>query len=702
MRNYRHIFICLFSLTILFTPLAQKGYAAWYGSDIDYQQAVSKIVKRGDISWGDKANNYYRFGSVAVSADGSKILFAGKCEFCDKAEVRPFLVNTDGSDIKDLSGMLPSDITSRWSGWRNMIINDDGSKLFFRAVVETGYYDDEYLYVYDVAQNTTKLAVAMDDGFSPFSSAWRFRINENGERLYMDKYDAGWDEALKKRKKGFFYAQTGGAREWYFDIADLPCQSQCSNMNLLNMLGVSAQNDRVFFQWNSDYDKSDGSNQHTGLYYTDLAGNATRITDEHYTIYEGDWRGISDTKGNTVTYRFIHQYDTHRTPQKLAVVDVASKSSKEVAWTNGLNGFDAHLSRSGRYVLVNGEYGDKGAYYQTLLDLESDKSRDTWSYYMMSRWGNTSNITKDDRYYFYSIDETDANSGLYRIDTRTTGDDKAPYVHFIEFSAPALLDQDGVTIAAQVKISDPQGNDNIDRVTLLPLIEGQEKPSWAMGRVPLSFPSGDPGSTRLYDDGTHGDATANDGIYTFDSIATRKGDRDSDGWNTWYQHYELPSDLGIRIVIMDKDNNYTIADSTLRITDNPEDIADNPSNNDDDCAKISDNLDISIPCAVYKSPFTSMFLWLDFEYKGTDDLGFHIWKLGDFGEIKSYESEQARQLNDKESYCSTISDTLSVSVPCAVYTSPFGSMSLWLDFECAGQDMAGDAVWRLKDVEEIK
>lgn len=94
-----------------------------------------------------------------------------------------------------------------------------------------------------------------------------------------------------------------------------------------------------------------------------------------------------------------------------------------------------------------------------------------------------------------------------------------------------------------------------------------------MARKPLAFPSGDPGSTRLYDDGTHGDAVSGDGVYTFDSIATRKGNRVGNGvYNTWYQHYTLPADVGIRVVVKDQDNNYTIADSTLRVTDDPQEI----------------------------------------------------------------------------------------------------------------------------------
>jgi len=180
-------------------------------------------------------------------------------------------------------------------------------------------------------------------------------------------------------------------------------------------------------------------------------------------------------------------------------------------------------------------------------------------------------ITENDRYYFYSLDDhnlSEAHAGVYRIDMKSTGDAKAPYVQGIEFSAPALLDQDGVTIAVQVKINDSQGIGNIDWVILRPLVEGQEAPAWPMARGPLAFPTGDPGSTYLYDDGTHGDVTAGDGIFSFDSIATRKGDRDGeDAFNTWYQHYPLPAEVGIRIIVKDEDNNYALADAVLTICD---------------------------------------------------------------------------------------------------------------------------------------
>lgn len=561
----RYSIILFFSIFILLSTSVLPVHSEWYTSTIDYQQAITRILKRGDISWGNKADNYYVFGDVIASADGSKILFTGKCEFCDSAEVRPFLANPDGSGLQDISGMLPSDITNRWSAWRNLLINDDASKVFFGAAVETGYYDESYLYVYDVASSSRTLAVNQEFGSfaSNWYSNWYFRINENGTRVYLDEYDAGSEE-------GLFYAETEGSEVWFFDVYDLSCASQYGgNLNRFHLMGVSSENDLAFISWNSDCDQTDDSNQHTGIWYTGLTGIPTLITDEHRWISEGDQRGICDRDGTRMIYRYKH---TTGDPYTLAVVSVADKTETIVGWASGFNGFSSHMSRSGRYILVDGQYGDHGTYYQTMIDLTTGKSRDTWSsYFPRSGYYSTSNITEDDRYYFHSIDgypNTEETVGLYKIDMSSTGDENAPYVQSIQFNAPALPDQDGVAIGVQVAITDPQGIGTLAWVRLLPLVEGQEYPSWYMGREPLAFPSGDPGSTALYDDGTHGDVLAGDGIYSFDSIATRKTIREGEyASNTWYQHYTLPSPVGIRIIAKDEDNNYVIADTELMISD---------------------------------------------------------------------------------------------------------------------------------------
>lgn len=557
--------VVLLLACFLLASLAAVAQSAWYKAPILHQQAVTKLLKRGDIVWGDLDYDDYNFGNVLVSGDGTRLLFTGNCYWCVPSEVRPFLIDPDGSDLQDISGMLPADITNRWSAWRNLVINDDASKIFYRAFVETGYYDDQRIFVYDIASTGLSLALNQQN-IGSLDTGWRFRTDEKGETVYLDKLNAGYDPALKKNRKGLFYNPTGGTKNWFLDVDDLPCESECGNLNMMKVLGFSVRNDRAFFRWNSDYRRGDGL-YHEGLWFSGLDGNPVLLGEEHFSIRDGDPRGISNTDGTSILYAYRHLKGD---PLNLAVVSVPSGEETVVGWTSGLNGFEPHLTRSGRYALVKGEYGDYGTYYQTMIDLQTGTSRDTWSYYLPTQWGSTSNITSDDRFYFHTIDgwpNSEGDVGLYRIDMKTTGDDQAPFVKAIAFNAPALVDADSATIGIRVVVSDPQGQDNIEWVRLTPLVDGQEEPSWAMGREPLAFPVGDPGSVLLRDDGTQGDETAGDGIYAFSQIATRKGDRQEGGFNAWFQHFTLPAPVGIRIIVKDADNNYAIADAELTIAD---------------------------------------------------------------------------------------------------------------------------------------
>ena len=131
----KSILIGLITFGCSFSFLTHSAHSAWYPSGIEYQQAITKILKRGDINWGSNPDNYYNFGNVLVSADGSKVFFTGGCEFCSPAENRPFLVNPDGSGIQYFSSMLPSDIINRTWAWTNLAINETMPPKYFFALL---------------------------------------------------------------------------------------------------------------------------------------------------------------------------------------------------------------------------------------------------------------------------------------------------------------------------------------------------------------------------------------------------------------------------------------------------------------------------------------------------------------------------------------------------------------------------------------
>jgi hypothetical protein len=535
-----------------------------YPAPILYKQANTLILDKEDIKgWpaDDPNSDYRQFTGVTVSADGSKVLFSACADYTAiGTDCRPFVVDPDGTGLLDASAVFPPDIKSRSWGWGNMRINDDGSRFFVMAHrYESGVIDERQVYYYDIPGGTAGRAET--DGFAPPEAADWFNINSTGSRFYHGKYDNGPAE-------GFWYTDFGGSKNLIFDVSTLPCDAGtqlCDHLNLAAFLGSSAQGDRTFFSWMSYYLSNGSPDNRSAMWFSDLSGNTQKLTgDDHSWVWSGDWRGVSNSDGTWALYARRHASGD---PYQLYVVDVATGGEELVTWTSRTSTPASFMTRSGRYVFVAGESGDAGVHYHTLIDLVSGGERDSWSYHLPTS-GNVSNITADDRYYY--VTTTQLGSSLYRVDTAPEASadfSQAPNIEAIRFSCPYLLHDESGRVAVSVKVTDSQGAANIESVLLTAIVEGRESPPWPMGRGPLAFPSGDPGSTWLYDDGTHGDETPGDGVFSFDAIATRKGDYE--GFNTWYSHFSLPHNVGIRIVAKDKDSNYTIADTELTITDQP-------------------------------------------------------------------------------------------------------------------------------------
>lgn len=568
--KHHKIYILAILIGILTGANVVKAVVTPYSAPIVYEQTNTLILDKEDLNgWPEndsqKDNDYRQFTNVLVSSDGTKILYSACAEFTDVGtECRPFVANIDGTGLQDASEIFPSDIVSRSWGWGNMRINDTGSRFFIKAHrYEFAVIDETQVWYYDISDEN--VGRAEDDGFWPPGFDW-FNINTSGSRLYHGKYDDGPSE-------GLWYTDFGDSKNLIFDVNTLPCDSGtnlCDNLNGVAFLGSAALGDRNFFSWMSYYESNNSTNNRSAMWYTDLAGNKQKLTDEdHFAIWSGDWRGTCNADGTVALYGRTHTYGD---PYRLYTVNVATKAESLITWTSDLNGMSPFITRSGKYVFVKGSSGDYGFHYHTLFDLQMGTSRDSWSYHLPNS-GSISNMTENDRYYFATTPApgTHYQQYLYKVDTSPGPNDfgLAPKISSINFSSSTIrhdIDPPDM-VAVTASVSDSQGLDNIDWVLLLVLVDGAEEPPWAMAREPLAFPSGDPGSTWLYDDGTHGDETAGDGIFTFDSIATRKGDYD--GFNTWYNHYTLPHTVGIRIIAKDKDDNYTIADTTLTITDRP-------------------------------------------------------------------------------------------------------------------------------------
>jgi hypothetical protein len=260
------------------------------------------------------------------------------------------------------------------------------------------------------------------------------------------------------------------------------------------------------------------------------------------------------------------------------VVDTTTNTETVLAERPALYAWDAFITRDGNYIFTSGgSQGTGGAtLHNTRFDLDTGAERDTLSSHLPTKV--VSNVTTDSRHYF-TIASHDDLDAIYHVELEPPEpSSEAPNITDIAFSAPALLDEEGATIGIAATIADTGGAETVKEVWLIPLVEGREEPDWDMGREPLEYPGGYPGGDfgyeQLFDDGTHGDVVAGDGVFTFNTITTRKGGREGEGaFNTWFAHYTLPAEVGIRILAEDEDGNFSIADTTLLITDDPLDAS---------------------------------------------------------------------------------------------------------------------------------
>lgn len=540
-------------------PVAAQSMAP-YPAQIEYKETITTLIDdQGTTTlWPLPVGTtlWRGFSRVAASGDGSTVVFQ-VCDLNSGGEgCRLFLIGADGTGLQDISAIFtPNLVNTGWS-WGNLRINDDASEVFIKAQLNDG---KTYIHRYAVGTGVTNSAV--DHWWWPSAFDW-FGIDDNASRFFVGKFDEGYDVDLGRSVRGMYFADRDSTIVQYVDISDdLPCNGSCNNLNMAYQLGGCADGSRAFFSWMSDYLGNANHDNRSAQWVSTIGGAVAKLTTEdHYWVWQGDWRGVSNHNGSKALYQYRHRYGD---PKITDLVDVATGASTELTWTTDLNPVHAFITRSGNFVMLSGEKGDAGQqFYLTMKDLLSDRNRDTWSYYLPPVGREVSNITNDDRTYFVTN-----RYDLQRVDMAVgAGGDfsQAPNIIEIAFTQPYLWHDDSAQIGVTVRVSDSQGLVNIDTVTLAVLVEGEEEPIWSMPRKPLAFPTGDPGSTFLYDDGTHGDVTPADGVFTFDAIATRKTDPTI--WNTWYSHFTLPHQVGIRIIAEDGDGNSTIADTTLWIT----------------------------------------------------------------------------------------------------------------------------------------
>jgi hypothetical protein len=533
-------FTC-FSATVALGILCAVSAFGAYNAPIDYRQTMTIVIREADVDdWSPVDARY--FEEVATSPDGYQIAFLAHLSSYPGKAKHLYLANGNGSGLVDLTDHLPEGINVdnvyylRFSG--------NGSKLFF-----FGNYGADVIYCDTVTANKSCSSAfagpIYGDPREPFS------VNNGGTRLYF-KHDTGWDDVAKKYRRGLFWAGIGYPAVELMNIDELPGSQ---NMNLLRYLGSSEKGTLLFTWVNTD----SPAPAQTSMYEVGIGDLPSRMPqDESHTwVWDAqDLRNrLIDINGNWALYAYV---PLSGQPQELYRLNLRYGTKWLILTTTDGNGFHGGpaLSPTGSIALVK-----TIGYNQTRIDLADMATRDTSTQWFTeagcSGAERISDIATYDRYYFMA---SACGSGdpakIFRVDMKPGSNGKVPNIDSIKFNRRYLPFNDTATLTVTAKVQKAsQTHKAIEWVKMKSLVEGRESPEWLVNE-PLTY---DP---VLYDDGTHGDVEAGDGIYTNNTIR-------SQSVSNFYTRYTLPHYVGVRVVAKDVDDNYALADTHISVSDDP-------------------------------------------------------------------------------------------------------------------------------------
>lgn len=531
------IFSVLFLLSAGAAPLA-----ADYSAPIEYRSTLTKILDEADFLQGESALGS-GINDFVISADSTKIAFV--MGFSSRSDL--YVMNREGSNMTLINGS---------TGWPNasnastLEINQYGSRVFFIAQEDTPGDD---IYYYDTATGACTYAFDAD---TP-NSRKKYAINNAGTRIFLRHQTDGGDET----QKGLFYADVGGAPIQILNYGQLPCD-QTPNCgiwyNNLYFGAVSGNGNKAIFIW----DRKDGSGTSTAMWQTDMSGNFSRTPDESNNYVWGQANPKFLPMVTDDGTRALYVAGGGGISEEISVVDLSTNQKTLLAQDDFID--YATISPDGTRARFLGHY-----FKHTVYNVTTGAMRDTIpSNIPVVGSGDTirvSALTANNRFFLAVLYQySDHLSKIVLVDMNPTDFSQAPNISKISFSHPYLYHDGATEIRAYAHVSDAQGLGTIEWVKMQMLVEGREginysmeDPSWS-NLGPGSFL----GSLTLFDDGTNGDQTAGDSIYTSLPFHTRPSDQSG-----FFQKYTLPKNVAIRIVARDADNNYSIADATLRVTD---------------------------------------------------------------------------------------------------------------------------------------
>ncbi|MBU4233343.1 MAG: hypothetical protein L6277_05235 [Desulfobacterales bacterium] len=516
------------------------GYA--WSAPIHYKQTMTKILDETQFqTWPPEYETYTRyFNMLTNSPDGSRIAFTVGTTVLSTTYVHAYVANSDGDELIDLTGYFPPEVSPLWTATYYKL-DDTGSRLFFRA---PNVGNDINIYYFDLALATPvcSLAVLPKSGetyaIRGYDARKPFSLTTIGGQITLFfKHVGDLDPVLLRYNQGIYSAPLEGSATKVMDINQVPGDE---NMNLLGFLGSAANANRILFSW-KDVFITPG----VAMWQTD---GPVRVPDEMHDSVWGQsalYTHIISADGGKALYRYTDLWSHY-----LSQVDLTSGIKTPLAQTDSIYSFSfTTMAPSGNYAFFSSPGNNR-----TRVNLATGDQRDTLSSLFAESGGSgdylISDITADDRYYFIGS-KLDIGR-IHRIDMAPTNFSQAPNIAAINFTSNKLLNDGTTRTTVTATVSDAQGPATISWVRLKSMVDGLETPEWMLGGEPLAY------DWNLYDDGTHGDRVAGDGIYTNDTIRTKPT-------CNFYERFTLPKDVGVRIVARDENSNYVMADTSLTV-----------------------------------------------------------------------------------------------------------------------------------------
>jgi hypothetical protein len=507
---------------VLAFGLVSQSQAASYPAPTKYKQTMVRVFTESQVN--DWLPTYGRsFWEMAVSANGTKIGFTVKLD--SYSDMRLYLANSDGTGLTNVTGSLPAGVL----GVTSLQMNDTGTRFFFRD------HPTGNIYYLDTASPNSSHVALLDADWVDFRKA--FTLDAAGNTLYLKHQvvvDGLW-------RVGLYSCPVGGTPAMVFNIDQITPHTIDWNLRYLG----SGKGGPLFFTFDQDYWTAND------FFMYKTGATPTKLPDETYPYIWAEQNlpnSIVSADGGKILYAYKEGLYT---PNQLHLVDTATGAKRFILQSSG--GFswptlspDASLARI-----------SAAGFKASRIDLNTMAPRDTGSYWFFEYGAYTgtglSDITLDNRGYFLASKKAANNAALHRIDMAPTDFSQAPNITNIAFNATHLPFDNTKFITVTAQLSDAKGVGNIEWVRILSLWDGRELPPEGLIYLPLKF-----GSDFLYDDGSHGDLVAGDGIYTNDTITVQK-------WSEFYTMNRLPKKVGLRLIAKNQDSHYTIADTEFMV-----------------------------------------------------------------------------------------------------------------------------------------